>query len=300
MHPSSPIRRLARPLLAVASAIALLGSAPARAVDVDAGDYVAAPPGTNLALLYLQYASSDSLRSQGRRVPGNNGLDTEIGIARLVHFMELGGLTVDPQILLPFGHLKGTDDLSSSLGTTTGIGDPILAATVWLQNDPVRQTYTGITPYLYVPVGSYNRQRALNLGENRWRYNLQAAHVRPLGGPWVLDLIGDVTWYGSNTDYGMTGTTLKQKPLYQAQAWLRYNLSATADLRASVSRTSGGETTVAGLRQNDAKVTTKFSLGAAMFIAPKTQVIALWGQDTEVRNGFKESTRFNIRLLQLL
>ena len=300
MTSSSPSRRLARPLLSVALTTALLGAAPAHAIDVDAGDYVPAPAGTNLALLYLQHATSDRLISQGATAPGDNGLGTDIGILRLVHFMEIGGLIVDPQILLPFGRVRGRDDLAGALGRTTGLADPILAATVWVQNDPVNKVYTGITPYVYVPTGSYDAQRPLNLGEHRWRYNLQAAHVRPLGGPWTLDVIGDVTWYGKNDKFGATERTMKQKALYQGQAWLRYALSPTADVRASVSRTFGGATRVDGIGQNDRKATTKFSLGGAMFVGPKTQVIALWGRDTDVQNGFREESRINIRLLQLL
>lgn len=304
MNPSSTSRRLARPLLSVALtgalACALLSTAPAHAIDVDAGDYVPAPAGTNLALLYLQHARSDRMMSNGATAPGNNGLGTDIGILRLVHFMEIGGLIVDPQILLPFGRVSGRDDLAGALGRTNGLGDPILAATVWVQNDPLNKVYTGITPYVYVPTGSYDAQRPLNMGEHRWRYNLQAAHVRPLGGPWTLDVIGDVTWYGKNDKFGAAERTMKQKPLYQGQAWLRYALSPTADLRASVSRTFGGATRVDGLGQNDRKATTKFSVGGSMFIGPKTQVIALWGRDTEVQNGFREESRINIRLLQLL
>lgn len=290
----------ARVFMVLASSIILSFSSSVYAVDVDAGDYVPAPAGTDLALLYLQHATSNSLRSQDQRVPGDNRLNTDIGIFRAVHFMKIGGLIVDPQILLPFGYVGGKGDMSTPLGSTNGVGDPILAATVWVQNNPVEKTYTGITPYIYVPVGSYDSNRALNLGENRWRYNLQVAHVRPLGDKFSLDLIGDATFYGKNTEFGLAKQTLEQKTQYQAQAWLRYHLSDTSDLRFGLSKTIGGETTVAGVAQNDRKSTSKFSLGGAVFVAPKVQVIGLWGRDIAVENGFKESSRINVRLLFLL
>ena len=50
---------------------------------------------------------------------------------------------------------------------------------------------------------------------------------------------------------------------------------------------------------NDETGITKFQIGAAGFIAPKTQLLATWGRDIKVDNGFKESSRLNLRLLQL-
>lgn len=281
-------------------AVALLSTiGTAHAIDVDAGDYVPAPEGTNVGLLYLQHASRDSLYSKGNRVAGNNGLDSDIGILRAVHFMKIGGMIADPQILLPFGRLKGQGTMQGTLGSADGIGDPILAATFWVQNNAQEKTYTGITPYLYVPVGSYNSQRALNLGENRWRYSLQAAHVRPLGDKFSLDLVGDVTFFGKNDEYGTAHQTLKQKPLYQVQAWLRYHLSPTSDVRLGVSETFGGRSKVDGVEIDDRKSTSKFSVGGSFFVAPKTQIIGLIGRDISVRDGFKESSRINVRILQV-
>jgi hypothetical protein len=273
-------------------------SAPAQAIDVDAGDYEPAAPGTNVALLYLQHARNDGLYSNGDRQAGNNRLNTDIGIFRAVHFMEIGGIVADPQILIPFGRVAGKGD-TSGLGDASGIGDPILAATFWVQNDPVNKVYTGITPYLYVPIGSYDRNDALNLGENRWKYNLQVAHVRRLSKDFSLDLVGDVMLYGDNTDFGATGQRLEQKPLVQGQVWLRYHLSPTADLRLLLSHTVGGETKIDGTQQNDERRTTKFAVGGSIFVGPKTQLLGMIGRDASVEQGFREESRINVRILQL-
>jgi len=297
--PNKVRKLLTRPLSLMVGALFMLSVNQVHALDVDAGDYVPLPPGTNLALLYMQYAERDNLYSRGKKVPGNNGLDSEIGIFRAVHYMDIGGLTVDPQILLPFGRLKGRGDLADPLGEASGIADPILAATIWVQNNPEAKTYTGITPYLFVPIGSYNNNRVLNLGENRWAAALQVAHVRPVVENVSLDLVGDITVFGKNDELGPDKDTLKQDPLYQVQGFLRYHLSPTADVRAGVAHSFGGETKVNGDAQRDEVSTTKFSVGGSFFIGPSFQVLAMVGQDTSVRNGFKESTRVNVRLLQV-
>ena len=145
-------------LSAFAFAATALTATGAQAVEVDAGDYTALPAGTNLGIVYYQHAQRDKLYSGGNRVPINPGLDSDVGILRGVHFMDIGGYIVDPQFLLPFGKLKAKDDLSA-LGTGSGTGDLILAATVWLVNDPKAKTYVGLTPFLYLPTGTYDRNK---------------------------------------------------------------------------------------------------------------------------------------------
>ncbi|ABM97321.1 transporter [Methylibium petroleiphilum] len=124
--------------LAVAALLPLLAmhSQPARALDLDADDYAsgAIPAGTNLALLYYQHAQRNKVYSDGNQVAGGD-LKSDVGILRLVRFVDIGGFRADPQILLPFGSLKASNDLNA-LGSTSGVGDLIVTGTVWLVNKP--------------------------------------------------------------------------------------------------------------------------------------------------------------------
>ncbi|MBL8473595.1 MAG: transporter [Rhodocyclaceae bacterium] len=277
---------------------AAFASIPASALDADAGDYTALPAGTNLALLYYQHATRDELYANGSKVPGSNRLDSDVGILRGVHFMDIGGTIVDPQFLLPFGTLKAKDNLSA-LGDTSGVGDLILGATVWLLNNPKANTYVGVTPWVYAPTGSYDKNRALNLGENRWKYALQLGFITGLTDKLLLDLIGDVTWYGKNDDFGPTSATMKQRAMYEFQAYLRYQLTPTWDVRMGALHYSGGETEVNGVMQNDRTRTTKFTVGTAFFVTPKIQLMANYGQDGSVHNGLRENNRLNLRFLSV-
>ncbi|SOZ34769.1 transporter [Cupriavidus neocaledonicus] len=280
-----------------AGAALLLGAAPALAIDVDAGDYTALPAGTNLGLLYYQHAERDKVYAGGNRIAGGN-LDSDIGIVRYVRFMEIGGYTVDPQFLLPFGKLRATDNLSA-LGSASGVGDLILTATVWLVNQPEKKRYFGITPFLFVPVGSYDKDQPLNLGEHRWKFALQAGYITPLVDRFTLDLVADVTFFGSNDKFGPSAATLRQDPLVQGQAWLRYHLTDSFDIRGGLSYAAGGESKVNGVSRNDHTNTSKFSVGMAWFPTPAVQVLGTYGRDITVRNGPLESSRFNLRLLKV-
>ncbi|PNQ48931.1 transporter, partial [Vibrio agarivorans] len=82
-------------------------SANASAVDVDAGDYTALPAGTNVGLLHYQHAERNiRLYANGHKQPLDAGLNSDMGKLRGVHFMELGGYIVAPQVSLPFGNVR--------------------------------------------------------------------------------------------------------------------------------------------------------------------------------------------------
>jgi hypothetical protein len=299
----SLLRRFARRLGALTLAAALplltLHSAPAHALDLDADDYAAGaiPAGTSLALLYYQHAQRNKVYSNGTQVAGGD-LKSDVGILRLVHFVDVFGFRADPQILLPFGSLKASNDLSA-LGSTDGVGDLIVTATVWLVNKPAEGTFFGFTPAVWVPIGSYDKNKALNLGEKRWKYLLQFGYTTPvLSKDLSLQLAADVTAFGDNDDFGPGGQTLSQKPLYQFQAWLKYNLTPNFDLRAGTSHFIGGKTEVDGVANDDRTRTTNAKLGFGWSFSPGWNFAALYGRDLSVRNGVKESDRINLRLLK--
>ncbi|SDH71029.1 Putative MetA-pathway of phenol degradation [Pseudomonas benzenivorans] len=276
----------------------LSASRPANALDLDAGDYVPAAAGSTLGLLYLQYAERDRLYQNGQRQAGAPGLDSQIGILRLVHYAELGGYRIAPQILLPFGRLDGRHD-AGALGDSSGLADPILAMPLWLLNQPERRRFFAITPYLFVPLGRYDHDQPLNLGENRWKLTLQAGYVTGIGDRLALDLAADVTFYGRNHDYGAHQWTHRQKPSYQYQGFLRYPLGEHFDLRAGLSYQEGGENRLEQTWMDDGQRSSKWSAGFAWFFLPDTQLAASIGRDIAVDNGFREDARLNLRLLHL-
>ncbi|WP_027015724.1 transporter [Comamonas composti] len=293
-----PIRTSPGQALAAACALcATLLCGPARAVDIDAGDYTALPAGTTLGMVYYQHATRDKLYADGEKVAVRPRLSSDIGIVRGVHFMRLGDYVIDPQFLLPFGRLSASRDIAA-LGSNSGVGDLTLAATLWL-TEPGDKEHLGITPFIWLPTGQYERSNSLNLGENRWKAALQVGWIKPLGSRLTMDLAADVTVFGKNDDFGPGGATLKQKPQFQFQGLWRYHLSDASDLRLGLSYLNGGETRVNGQDQSDRQAATKISLGTGVFVTPKTQLVATVGRDLHVRQGFKENARINLRLLQV-
>lgn len=106
-------------------------------------------------------------------------------------------------------------------------------------------------------------------------------------------------FHGKNDDYGAAGATLRQKPLFQGQAYLRYQFTPGANAYVGLSQTWGGETRVNGVDSNDDARQRKVSIGGSYFIRPTTQLMLAVGRDLEVENGFKESARVNLRIMQV-
>ncbi|MRV70394.1 transporter [Duganella sp. FT92W] len=283
---------------AMFGAIAMLAGS-AHGATVDAGDYTRLPDGTNLAVLYAQHVEGKELYSQGTRLSGNARLSADIGILRAVRFIDVGDVTVIPQFLLPFGKLRTGGDLSG-LSSTNGIGDLIFAPTVHLIQDSTRKRALAVTPWLYLPTGRYDRNNALNaLGENRWKLDLQAGYITPLSDRWSLDLVGDVIWYGRNSDYGSAGATLRQSLSYQAQGHLRYHVDAGTYVAGMLSCEWGGETKVNGASQGDRQQRTKGLLSVGHFVTPTVQLLGSYGRDFSVRTGAREDHRFNLRMVKV-
>jgi len=275
-----------------------LSSTKSFSLDIDAGDYTPLPSGTNLGLLYLQNAERKELYNDGEKISRNSRLTSYVSIIRGVHYTELGGKMVNVQFLLPFANLNSKKDLAY-LGNSKGVGDPIIASTLWL-NDRVTDPHIyGITQYLFIPIGKYSSNRNLNIGENRWKYTLQGGYIGKINDKLFLDFTADVTFFGENDDLTSKKLTLNQENLYQAQTYFRYKPSNISELYIGYSRLWSGETKIERIRQNDKSNQQKLMVGGSKFISSNTQIMASFGRDIKVNNGLKEDARINLRLLHL-
>lgn len=277
----------------VASSLSALASLSAHAVDLDAGDYDYAPSGTNLGIVYYQHATRDALYSGSDKVAGKYDLTSDIAIARYVHYMDFAGIQIAPQILIPFGRLDAGKDISA-MGSSSGLGDIILANAFFLHHNTEKQSQLAVTPYLYLPTGKYSRDDALNIGENRLKLTVQGAYTTRITPKIAWDVAGDFTVYGKNDD--AAGGDLKQDVGYQIQTNSRYFLNDKVDLRAGISYSDAGKTKLNGV-ETASTTQSKFWVGAAYSPVPTINLIATYGSDIAVENGFKEANRINLRML---
>ncbi|MFG1304712.1 transporter [Xanthobacter autotrophicus] len=270
------------------------------ATDVNSQDYVPAPAGTNVFAFYSQYTTSDEYKSTlGHTITHNTGIDVYVNTLRYVHYFEVLGFAGDLQVLVPVGTLYNAKIAGASLDAAAGIGDPILATGLWLLNDPAAGRYFGLVQYLFVPIGQYERGESLNLGENRWKYDLQAGLYQDLGNNFAFQVTGDVVWYGANDSAGNGWQRLTQDNTYQLQAWLSYAFAPTWSVAAGYSRYWGGDEYLNGVATGNATHKDQLRLELSKFITPTFQVLGLVQRDFNTEGGFPENFRGTVRLLQV-
>ncbi|NKF23512.1 transporter [Solimonas marina] len=294
--------RLIKRVVGAALAPVLMSvAAPALAVDVDPGDYTALPAGTNLGLVYLQQVHRDELSTPAGTIDDAR-LDSSVMLARYVHFTKIGPFTVDPQVIVPFGKLYNGQVAGSDLDESSGLGDIVTFATVWLVNkpDPKHETYFGVSPILTIPTGAYGHDKSVNLGGNRFVYTAQAGLIQGLAQNLKVDLIGELTWYQDNDKYGAAEQTLSQAHSGEFQAWLRYGLpDGKTTVSAGYANYWGGKQKVDGVYNGSKTEHQQVRLAIQSFVTPTVQLEAIVGRDTEVQDGFRQDAIVQLRALKL-
>ncbi|MBI5460667.1 MAG: transporter [Gammaproteobacteria bacterium] len=277
--------------------VLLLYRAEAYAIDIEPGIYTARAPGKNALGLYVQHVERNARYADGEKLSGDVTLDSNSLQMRFLHYLEYRGRTVAPGFIASCGVTRAGSDIAG-LGTARGCADPIVGTVFWVRNRPQEKRYLAVTPYLSVPVGNYDKDRSLNLGENRWKIGVNSGVIMPLPGKFLLDLVGDVVGHSANDEY-LGDHRLEQRVLVNAQIHLRYQIDPATRVSASYLHDWGGETSVDGIDQQNTKNQGRYRIGAARYLNPRHQLQLEVGADSHVENGFRESARFIVRYVWL-
>ncbi|MGY2146717.1 transporter [Pseudomonas azotoformans] len=261
------------------------------AVDVSNGTYRPLPPGTDLVLWYEINTRSSEFKPDGQKTLKNGtNLDVHISMFRYIHFMEIGGYTVSPQILLPYGKVYDARIGGRELDDAVGMMDTMVTASIWLINEPgtgPEGRFFSVTPILYLPLGSYHKGDATNLGENRYKLETHFNFVQPLWGPTSLDVTGGITVYGDNDEAGDGSQKLKQDPSVSVQAYFSTPLNPTQTFALGFAAEKGGKQYLDDtyLRQkNDYK---QLRVEFLQRFSQRTSAAISLSRDIDVEGGFK-------------
>ena len=166
-------------------------------------------------------------------------------------------------VLLPMGRLSGEASLA---GRTTameasGFGDPLVELGINLVGAKAIRNIPDLMRYepgfsmdvlfdLAFPVGEYNKDQPLNLGQNRWYGRIGAPIIGQLG-PWVpgrrttVELLPAVWFFSDNDEF--VGEQLSTKPIFQLEGHLTHDFAK--DLWGSFDTTwaTGGAASLDGI-----------------------------------------------------
>jgi hypothetical protein len=195
-------------------------------------------------------------------VPGAS-FDATLAMMGYAHTFSLGDRSAMAAIILPMGRVSGDASLAglTASQSASGFGDPMVEFAVNVIGPKAQRNIPDVLRYepgfsmdliadLAIPIGEYNSNQALNIGQNRWYGRLGAPIVWQLG-DWVpgrrttLEFLPAVWLFGNNTDY--VGQTLKTDPLFQLDAHLTRDFTANVWGAIDVSWYKGGQATIDGV-----------------------------------------------------
>jgi hypothetical protein len=278
--------------------VALLGALlakPELSFAANARDYIPLPDGTMLFCTYFKHITANTLFANGNKVSNDFNLNANIGIFRPVYYTNIGnalygdgGLTVDPQALILFGeqHLDGAAVGNASL-SASGLADSTVLATFWFVNAPKEKLWVGFSPYITVPIGTYNKNRTFNLGNNRWAFKPELGIVKGFGDKFYADFIVNGEFYTDNNEFynGVTQVTKSQDPVLGIETHFSYDITKQWYLSLDYFYNYGGETEVEGVKQNDEL--SNHGLGVSLFwmVGSNNQLMIEYRNDFSVKSG---------------
>jgi hypothetical protein len=187
-----------------------------------------------------------------------------MAIAGYAKFFPLFERSAMVALLVPMGRISGEATLNGSTvfkESASGFGDPMIEFNINLFGPPAQMSIPDALRYepglsvdlladLALPIGEYDNDKQLNIGQNRWYGRLGMPVIYQIG-PWVpgrrttLELLPAVWLFGDNDDF--VGETMETDPLFQVDAHLSRDFTETAWGSLDLSWYTGGKATLDGV-----------------------------------------------------
>ena len=179
----------------IAAVLAGYGSAHAQRIEPRA--YINAPVGVNFfALGYLN--SSGALLFDPAIPVTDADANVDMAVLGYVRTLDIAGKSAKAGVILPYASLNADGYLDGNYVTREQIGfaDPAFYLSLNLYGAPAlslkdfkdyqQDTIIGLTFRLTAPTGTYQNDKLINIGTNRWSFEPELGVSKALG-PWTLE-----------------------------------------------------------------------------------------------------------------
>jgi hypothetical protein len=261
-----PMKPLACPRLAVATMLAMGALCPSQALaQMPARFYWDTLSGGNAVPLIFESISGNTNPFDPAHTvtPGAN-FDATMAIAGYARTFALFDRPAMAAILLPMGRISGDVTVAGRTfnQSASGFGDPMFEFAITVIGPPAQKNIPDVLRYepgfslklladLALPIGEYDNEQSLNIGQNRWYGRFGLPIVWQLG-PWVpgrrttLEFLPAVWLFGNNTDY--VGQTLETDPMFQLDAHLTRDFTEHLWGSLDFAWFNGGQATIDGVQ----------------------------------------------------
>ena len=262
-------RRLTKPIgrmrwvVATILAVGLLAG-PQALAQVPARFYWKTLSGGNaVPLIFMSMSGNTNPFDPAHMVTPGANFEATLALAGYAHTFALFDRAAMAAILVPMGRISGDVTVAGKTvnQSASGFGDPMLEFDINILGPKAQKNIPDALRYepgfsldlladLAFPIGEYDSDQPLNIGQNRWYGRVGAPIVWQLGA-WVpgrrttLEFLPAVWFFGDNNDY--VGQTLETEPMFQLDAHLTRDF--TEHLWGSLDGAwyTGGKATIDGV-----------------------------------------------------
>ncbi len=275
-----------------------MGSATrAGAQEIEPYEFTPLPAGTNLAIGYYIYGHDTEFNVARGNTIKNSGLEINVAVSRYVHFVDIAGHPAGFQIIQPFGSESAAHIDGLRLGSAFGAQNIQLSAFIWPYVNTATKTNVNLTGFIYPPTGTYDRRSPINVGDNRWRGDVQVGLTQGFGDNLGIDLSFDTQFYGDNSEYVPGNQRLSQDPSFRAQVWANWRWSPAFSTSLGYEGFFGGNQKVNGFFDGSKTEEQRIRANAALFVTPRIQTMLELNHDVKVVGGFKQDFGTTLRVV---
>jgi hypothetical protein len=245
----------------LSAVIALLFVAvPAYAGEIEPRAYVNTPVGINFLLAGYVY-SDGGLSTLASSPIKDAQLKLHSYVLAYARSLDVWGKSGKLDVILPYSQLSGNAIVGGQERErdVSGLNDPRFRFSVNLYGAPAltlpefknyqQDLIIGASIQVSAPFGQYDKNRLINIGNNRWFVKPDIG-ISKAWGALAIELSTGVFFFSKNDDF-FGGRTLEQDPVYSTQVHVTYSLGRGVWAALSGTYDYGGRTTIDGLRNDD-------------------------------------------------
>lgn len=224
--------------------------------------------------------------------------DLHTAFVRYLRTLAIAGRPAKLAVVQPFasGHWEGF--LEGDFGTrdANGLADLRVSLDVLLWGararapgeppDPNEKTIVGAGLTVIVPTGTYDSERLINLGSNRWTVRPQVGVAHTFG-RWTVEGIGALWLFGDNDDF-FGGSLLTQERLWAVKGDVVYSFNPGMWVGIGAAYGEGATSRVDGVLRNTLQTNYRFGGTFAYAVRPQhgISVSVMSGATTRVGADF--------------
>jgi hypothetical protein len=245
----------------------------AHAGEIEPRAYVNTPVGINFLLAGYIY-SDGGLSTAGSSPIKDAQLTMHTGVLAYARSLDLWGKSGKFDVILPYSDLSGTAMVAGQTRerNVSGLNDPLFRFSVNFYGAPAlsvqefadyqQDLIIGASVQVSAPLGQYDKDKLVNLGNNRWFVKPDIGISKAWGGL-SLELSTGVYFFSKNDEF-FGGQTLEQDPLYTSQAHVTYSFGRGIWSAVSLNYDYGGRTTKNAVQSDDLQQNWRVALTFAL------------------------------------